>query len=148
MAGKIWELAAIEKLRKLAYSGRMSAQEIGLELGVSRSSVIAKMKRNGIPSKFIETRSTIIQNQKKPKYQKILKTKPNMQYVNHESFNSPTMYSQTLLELDYNSCHWPVQDKAGIAHLFCGLPCEGSYCNYHKGIAYENPTQLPVQTAR
>jgi len=44
----------------------------------------------------------------------------------------------TLLSLKHGECHFAVtpHDAAPDAHLFCGLPADGIYCDHHKGICH------------
>lgn len=45
---------------------------------------------------------------------------------------------QPMAMLSPRRCRYAVNDAApGETHLFCGLPSEGSWCPYHRGLVYQ-----------
>lgn len=44
-----------------------------------------------------------------------------------------------LMELDWNTCRWPIGDVQQPGFGFCGVPSIGgqSYCRHHHGLAYQ-----------
>lgn len=53
----------------------------------------------------------------------------------------PIGQRRTLLELNEETCRWPIGDPAGADFFFCGgKPIAGlPYCGYHSRVAYQPP---------
>jgi GcrA cell cycle regulator len=51
----------------------------------------------------------------------------------------PIGQRRTLLELNEDTCRWPIGDPATTEFFFCGgKPLDGlPYCNYHSRAAYQ-----------
>lgn len=134
MPGKYWDTEREGRLRELALKGNLSAAEMGKDLGVSRNSIIAKMQRLGIPSKYFDTKANMRKKIIKKK-KEVKQTKPDTKYINHDSFNCPTSTSKKMIDLSLNECKWAVYGNLPIEYLFCADYTEGSYCEYHTGLS-------------
>lgn len=144
MPGKKWTPERELILKELAKKGTLNASEIGYQLGVSRDSVIGKMQRLGITSIYVEQKSRRIKEKNITKRFKVTRheSKPDMKFMNHPSFHSPTPTSRPLSEI-HNECLWCVQDKP---KLFCGEPIhKGHYCKEHYQIAYKKVSLSEAQ---
>lgn len=134
MPGKYWNKELEDRLMQLASNGRLSAAEIGEDLGMTRNSVIAKMKRMEIPSKY----------KKPPSKSKIIKkimkfkkhNKPDTKVLDHPSFNSPTSKAKRMIDLGVFECRWAVCGDKPSEYLFCGEHADGPYCQDHKELSY------------
>lgn len=164
----VWSGALLEKLKELndkAMSSSQIASEINSLFGCqfSRSAIIGARHRQGltIPEKSTWTleqrlayggggyrRTT---GEKKPrvrsgpsqrgKWQRIRVVAAADEYKDAPSIEDmeiPLEQRKTLLQLDSNTCHWPVGDPQNRNFFFCGgeaLP-EKPYCAGHCRVAY------------
>ena len=62
----------------------------------------------------------------------------------------PIGQRRTLLELNEDTCRWPIGDPASAEFFFCGgKPLTGlPYCAYHSRVAYQPATDAPRRDRR
>jgi GcrA cell cycle regulator len=144
----VWSDERVELLKKLWADG-LSASQIAGELdGITRNAVIGKVHRLGLCTRI---KSPSTPRVRKPRAHMlrtnrivrgatasapVLKAEPPEELV---ECDIPFGQRRTLLELDDDTCHWPVGDPATAEFFFCGgKPLNGlPYCNYHSRISYQ-----------
>jgi GcrA cell cycle regulator len=150
-----WSDDRVEQLKKLWEAG-LSASQIAAELGnVTRNAVIGKVHRLGLSGRAKSPTTSVPRPRKARPAQHIIRiTRPVARgntalaqafEVEYEAdpiaFDNVVPMSQrkTLLELNEDTCHWPVGDPGSPDFFFCGgkslanLP----YCAHHSRIAYQ-----------
>jgi GcrA cell cycle regulator len=150
-----WTDERVEQLKKL-WSDGLSASQIAAELGgITRNAVIGKVHRLGLSGRAKSTSSTA-PRQRKPR------APSHMVRIGRSAIRGNTALAQayeieadiepelienvipigqrrTILELNEQTCRWPVGDPGSGDFFFCGgnalatLP----YCAYHSRIAYQ-----------
>ena len=148
-----WSDDRVEQLKKL-WEGGLSASQIAAELGnVTRNAVIGKVHRLGLSGRA-KSPSSSAPRVRKPRSHMMRVSRPSMRgntalalAFEMEQEPEPEMIEniipigqrRTLLELNENTCRWPIGDPATTEFFFCGgkpltaLP----YCNYHSRVAYQ-----------
>jgi GcrA cell cycle regulator len=153
-----WTDERVEQLKKL-WSDGLSASQIAAELGgITRNAVIGKVHRLGLSGRT-KAPSSSAPRQRKPR-------SPHMLRVARPAVRGNTALAQAyaydyeadvepapvenvipmgqrrhLLELNEQTCRWPIGDPSMQDFYFCGghavtgLP----YCAYHSRIAYQPP---------
>jgi GcrA cell cycle regulator len=125
------DIATLRALRAVGLSGSAIAERMGR----TRSAVIGKMSRLGIP--VPATRIQLPRKPREPKMQlpQFIKTifGPRLPPVPPQPLPPNPV---TLFELEAGMCRYPVNDVGPF--LFCGAPQikDCSYCGEHKRLAY------------
>jgi GcrA cell cycle regulator len=153
-----WTDERVEQLKKL-WSDGLSASQIAAELGgITRNAVIGKVHRLGLSGRT-KAPSSSAPRQRKPRATHMLRVaRPAVRgntalaqafAYDYEMEAEPTQVEnvvpigqrRTLLELNEQTCKWPIGDPATSEFYFCGGPSVGSlpYCAYHSRIAYQPP---------
>ena len=149
----MWTDAAIETLRQMALEGK-SASTIAAVLGApSRNAVIGKVHRLGLSGRAKST-STGAARPRKARAPSMLRigrvairgnTALAHAYEIEEAEPGlienviPIGQRRTLLELNEQTCRWPIGDPSAGDFFFCGgntvtgLP----YCAFHSRVAYQ-----------
>ncbi|MGB6538314.1 MAG: GcrA family cell cycle regulator [Xanthobacteraceae bacterium] len=150
-----WTDERVELLRKLWTDG-LSASQIAGELGgVTRNAVIGKVHRLGLSGRAKSTGAGVPRPRKSRSTSPMLRIGRNALRGNTALAHAyefdlepepepidnviPIAQRRTLLELNEQTCHWPVGDPGNGDFFFCGgnsvtgLP----YCAYHARIAYQ-----------
>ena len=152
-----WTDERVELLKKL-WSDGLSASQIAAELGgITRNAVIGKVHRLGLSGRAKSTSSTA------PRPRKA--RSPSMLRIGRPAIRGNTALAhayevepeaepelldniipigqrRTILELNDQTCHWPVGDPGSADFFFCGgntldgLP----YCAHHSRVAYQPPS--------
>ena len=150
-----WSDDRVEQLKKLWESG-LSASQIAAELGnVTRNAVIGKVHRLGLSGRA-KSSSSASPRPRKPR------SPSHMLRIGRASIRGNTALAhaydfeleaepelidniipigqlRTILELNEQTCRWPVGDPGSNDFFFCGgntvagLP----YCAYHSRVAYQ-----------
>jgi GcrA cell cycle regulator len=153
-----WTDERVETLKKLWTDG-LSASQIAAELGgITRNAVIGKVHRLGLAGRA-KSPSTAQPRARKPR------THPHLLRVHRPSIRGNTALAhafeidlepepelvdnviplgqrRSLLELNEDTCRWPIGDPGTADFFFCGgraisgLP----YCSHHSRIAYQPPS--------
>lgn len=134
MGRRSWTQESIDLLRSMWNCGHSGGQ-IGLELGVTRNSVIGKAHRMGLskPREFRHDPAKRLWAEIAPPIPgsvdvPILAPMPAPELNRH----------LILMELTDNSCRWPIGDPLHEDFAFCGAtkPDDRQYCDEHSRIAY------------
>lgn len=153
-----WTDERVEQLKKL-WSDGLSASQIAAELGgITRNAVIGKVHRLGLSGRT-KAPSTSAPRPRKPRATHMLRVsrpvaRGNTALAHAYAYDYeveaeqapvenviPMGQRRTLLELNEQTCRWPIGDPATQDFYFCGgqaltaLP----YCAYHSRIAYQPP---------
>ena len=153
-----WTDERVEQLKKL-WSDGLSASQIAAELGgITRNAVIGKVHRLGLSGRT-KAPSASTPRPRKPRTTHMLRVSRPVVRGNTALAHSfaydyeveaeqapvenviPMGQRRTLLELNEQTCRWPIGDPATQDFYFCGghalttLP----YCAYHSRIAYQPP---------
>ena len=149
-----WTDERVELLKKLWADG-LSASQIAAELGgITRNAVIGKVHRLGLSGRAKSTSSGAPRPRK-------ARSPSHMLRIGRSSIRGNTALAhayeideaepelidniipigqrRTLLELNEQTCRWPVGDPGSTEFFFCGgnavtgLP----YCAYHSRVAYQ-----------
>ena len=153
-----WTDERVEQLKKLWESG-LSASQIAAELGnITRNAVIGKVHRLGLSGRAKSPTSSIPRQRKVRPSQHMVRIQRPMSRGNtalahafetepeHDpvAFDNvvPMNQRKTLLELNEETCHWPVGDPGSADFFFCGGKSLSSlpYCAHHSRIAYQPAT--------
>lgn len=151
-----WTDERVEQLKKLWTDG-LSASQIAAELGgITRNAVIGKVHRLGLSGRA-KSRSSAAPRPRKPRQTHMLRVSrasirgnTALAYAYDLDVDAepepieniiPIGQRRTLLELNEETCRWPIGDPATQDFFFCGgKPIEGlPYCSYHSRIAYQPP---------
>jgi GcrA cell cycle regulator len=148
-----WTDERVELLKKLWADG-LSASQIAAELGgVTRNAVIGKVHRLGLSGRA-KSPSSGMPRQHKPRTHMLRVARPVTRGANAlalaydmEPEPEPELIDniipmgqrRTLLELNENTCRWPIGDPATTDFFFCGgKPLVGvPYCHHHSRVAYQ-----------
>ncbi len=152
-----WTDERVEMLKKLWADG-LSASQIAGELGgITRNAVIGKVHRLGLAGRA-KSPSAAQPRARKPRTHSHLlrvhrpsirgntalahafeiEVEPEPEFVDNII---PLGQRRTLLELNEDTCRWPIGDPGSVDFFFCGgrtiagLP----YCSHHSRIAYQPP---------
>ena len=150
-----WTDERVETLKRLWAEG-LSASQIAAELGgITRNAVIGKVHRLGLSGRAKSPTSAAPRPRK-------ARPHPHMLRVSRPQVRGNTALAQafefdvepepelvdnviplgqrrTLLELNEDTCRWPIGDPGNADFYFCGghaitgLP----YCTYHSRVAYQ-----------
>ncbi len=152
-----WTDERVETLKKLWTDG-LSASQIAAELGgVTRNAVIGKVHRLGLSGRA-KSPSAAPPRARKPRPHSHLLRVPRPSLRGNTALAHayeidvepepevidnviPLGQRRSLLELNEETCHWPIGDPGSADFFFCGgrtvsgLP----YCAHHSRIAYQPP---------
>ncbi len=153
-----WTDERVETLKKLWGDG-LSASQIAAELGgITRNAVIGKVHRLGLSGRA-KSATSAAPRPRKPRSQHMLRvSRPAMrgntalaQAFEYEVEAEPELVEniiplgqrRTLLELNEDTCRWPIGDPGSADFYFCGgqAPTAGPYCAYHSRLAYQPSNQ-------
>src|SRR6185312_10450203 len=148
-----WTDERVELLKKLWADG-LSASQIAGELGgITRNAVIGKVHRLGLSGRA-KSPSSSTPRARKPRSHMLRVSRPSIRGNNalalaydmepeHDPEPIETVIPleqrRTLLELNEETCRWPIGDPSGTDFYFCGgksvtgLP----YCAHHSRVAYQ-----------
>src|SRR5947209_815651 len=152
-----WSDDRVEQLKKLWESG-LSASQIAAELGaVTRNAVIGKVHRLGLAGRAKAPSSAAPRARKPRAHSHALRPgRPSLrgntalaQAYELDFEPQPELIDniiplgqrRSLLELNDETCRWPIGDPGQADFFFCGgqtitgLP----YCAYHSRVAYQPP---------
>ncbi len=147
-----WTDERVELLKKLWADG-LSASQIAAELGgITRNAVIGKVHRLGLSGRA-KSPSSASPRPRKPRQSHMMRMprargNTALAYAYDLDVEAepepidniiPIGQRRTLLELNEDTCRWPIGDPASPEFFFCGgKPVEGvPYCGYHARIAYQ-----------
>lgn len=151
-----WTDERVEQLKKL-WSDGLSASQIAAELGgITRNAVIGKVHRLGLSGRT-KAPSSSAPRQRKPRATHMLRvSRPAVRgntalaqafAYDYEMDVEPAQVEnvvpigqrRTLLELNEQTCKWPIGDPATDDFWFCGLPSLPGkpYCEAHVGVAFQ-----------
>ena len=149
-----WTDERVETLKKLWGDG-LSASQIAGELGgITRNAVIGKVHRLGLSGRA-KSPSSASPRPRKPRPQHMMRvSRPAVrgntalaQAFDYEVEPEPELVEnviplgqrRTLLELNEDTCRWPIGDPGTAEFYFCGGQSitTGPYCGYHSRIAYQ-----------
>ncbi|ARP98655.1 GcrA family cell cycle regulator [Pseudorhodoplanes sinuspersici] len=153
-----WTDERVEQLKKL-WSDGLSASQIAAELGgITRNAVIGKVHRLGLSGRT-KAPSASAPRPRKPRTTHMLRVarpvvRGNTALAHAYAYDYevepeqapvenvvPMGQRRTLLELNEQTCRWPIGDPATQDFYFCGGHALTSlpYCAYHSRIAYQPP---------
>jgi GcrA cell cycle regulator len=150
-----WTDDRVEQLKKLWEAG-LSASQIAAELGnITRNAVIGKVHRLGLSGRAKSPSSAVPRQRKVRPAQHMMRINRPVSRGNTalaqafevEAEPDPIAYDNVvpmsqrlnLLELNENTCHWPVGDPSSPDFFFCGGKALASlpYCAHHSRVAYQ-----------
>ncbi|MEO1065954.1 MAG: GcrA family cell cycle regulator [Pseudomonadota bacterium] len=155
-----WTEDRVETLKKLWMDG-LSASQIALELGgVTRNAVIGKVHRLGLSGRGKTSTSSrprqprASQTTSRPRTQTggtvgnaALKMTPDAspdiapapRPQRFEELVIPITERANIMQLNENTCRWPIGDPTEDGFHFCGRKADDGvpYCSYHRRIAYQ-----------
>jgi GcrA cell cycle regulator len=153
--GETWSDDRVELLKKLWADG-LSASQIAAELGgITRNAVIGKVHRLGLSGRAKSPSNSTPRPRKARASTHMLRVaRPSMRGntalahdYDMEFEPEPEMLDniiplgqrRTILELNEDTCRWPIGDPGNADFFFCGgRPTAGMpYCAYHARIAYQ-----------
>ena len=155
MTTMTWTDERVEQLKKLWADG-LSASQIAAQLGnITRNAVIGKVHRLGLSGRA-KSPSTSAPRPRKPRSASHMLriSRPSMRgntalahAYEMELEPDPVPYDnvipigqrRTLLELNEDTCRWPIGDPGSAEFFFCGGNTVTSlpYCAYHSRVAYQ-----------
>jgi GcrA cell cycle regulator len=153
-----WTDERVETLKRLWAEG-LSASRIATELGgITRNAVIGKVHRLGLSGRAKSPSAATARPRKARQPAQMLR-------VSHGSIRGNTALAQvyqleiepepdlvdnviplgqrrSLLELNEDTCRWPIGDPGSAEFFFCGGQTVTSlpYCAYHSRLAYQPPS--------
>lgn len=146
-----WSEALEARLADLWMQG-VSGSLIAEQIGKTRSAVMGKVNRLGLPMRKTETSVTPTRKPRAPRAKKPKVQRPpspetlarlaviaaRQVTVPVADMAIPLEQRKTLLELTPSCCKWPVGDPAQEGFFFCGGVAEmsGPYCPAHARRAY------------
>jgi len=148
-----WTDERVELLKKLWADG-LSASQIAGELGgITRNAVIGKVHRLGLSGRA-KSPSSSAPRVRKPRSHMLRVSRSSMRgntalalaYDMESELEPepvelviPVEQRRSLLELNENTCRWPIGDPSGPEFYFCGgTPITGlPYCAHHSRVAYQ-----------
>jgi len=148
-----WTDERVELLKKLWADG-LSASQIAGELGgITRNAVIGKVHRLGLSGRA-KSASSSAPRVRKPRSHMLrvgrtmsrgnaalalafeMEPEPEPELIENII---PIGQRRTLLELNEDTCRWPIGDPGSADFFFCGGQTVTSlpYCSYHSRVAYQ-----------
>jgi GcrA cell cycle regulator len=145
----LWSDALVARLSELWLSGTTSG-EIGRRMGISRSSVMGKLRRldllcrdrPGMPAVRRPARLLLKSSEQVSKRTNKRPLPPPVPIPVAPPPPLPPIGSFDLLELRHGHCRWP-SDGDGPRWTFCGAPqaFDSSYCSEHHAMAHSRGSQ-------
>ncbi len=133
-----WTVERVAQLHQLVADG-LSGGQIGAALGVTRNTIIGKVRRLGLSLLHAKTPP-------KPRVPRKRARLPWQPKIIHQPFPTeatdlppePVANPVTLMQLNEHTCRWPVHQDGETA-LFCGAaPLAGTpYCSHHNHIGHQ-----------
>ena len=151
-----WTDERVENLKKLWADG-LSASQIAAELGgITRNAVIGKVHRLGLSGRAKSPSSASPRPRKARSPHMLRVSRPAMRgntalahaydfevEQEHALVENiiPLGQRRTLLELNEDTCRWPIGDPGSTEFFFCGGQALNAlpYCSYHSRVAYQPP---------
>lgn len=144
-----WTSARVELLKHLVEVEKLSARQIGDQMGVSRCAIIGKVHRAGLrlhrkkgPQPFMGKRVS----ERARKFPFLVQQR-ELKPPQIPTVPIPEFKSIGIVEVAPDQCRFPVLN-IGANHLFCGADDElgKPFCPYHCGIVYIRANRpLPEQ---
>ena len=153
-----WTDERVEMLKKLWTDG-LSASQIAAELGgITRNAVIGKVHRLGLSGRAKSPSSAAPRPRKARAHPHMLRvSRPAIRgntalahAYDYEMEPEPELIDnvipigqrRTLLELNEDTCRWPIGDPGSSDFFFCGGQTMASlpYCAHHSRVAYQPAT--------
>jgi GcrA cell cycle regulator len=150
-----WTDERVEMLKKLWADG-LSASQIAAELGgITRNAVIGKVHRLGLSGRAKSPSSAAARPRKTRTHTQVLRVaRPAMRgntalahAFEYELADEPEQLAnvipigqrRTILELNEETCRWPIGDPGSSEFFFCGGPSLTAlpYCAFHSRVAYQ-----------
>jgi GcrA cell cycle regulator len=150
-----WTDERVEMLKKLWADG-LSASQIAAELGgITRNAVIGKVHRLGLSGRAKSPSSSAPRQRKARAHPHMLRvSRPAMRgntalahAYEYEMEQEPELLDniipmgqrRTILELNEDTCRWPIGDPGSADFFFCGGQTVTSlpYCTHHSRVAYQ-----------
>ena len=149
-----WTDERVENLKKLWADG-LSASQIAAELGgITRNAVIGKVHRLGLSGRAKSPSSASPRPRKARSPHMLRVSRPAMRgntalahaydfevEQEHALVENiiPLGQRRTLLELNEDTCRWPIGDPSSTEFFFCGGQALNAlpYCSYHSRVAYQ-----------
>ena len=150
-----WTDERVETLKKLWTAG-LSASQVAVELGgITRNAVIGKVHRLGLSGRAKSPSSAAPRPRKARPHAHMLRVsrpqvrgntalaqaydldvEPEPELIDNVI---PLGQRRTLLELNEDTCRWPIGDPGNADFYFCGGHAITSlpYCAYHSRVAYQ-----------
>ena len=152
-----WTDERVETLKKLWADGLSTSQIAGVLGGITRNAVIGKVHRLGLAGRAKSPTAAQQRPRKSRAHSHLMRVhRPSIRgntALAHafeiELDSEPELVDniiplgqrRTLLELNEDTCRWPIGDPGSADFFFCGgrtitgLP----YCSHHSRIAYQPP---------
>lgn len=145
-----WTDARETELRLMCASPeRPSAGDMGIQLGVSRNTIIGKVARLGLmlPNHGSYNSHSGGRPRKSPERKTRFYAPPTQPEPTPEPIDPPIPFDGkgvTLFELWEGTCRFPIGDPADPSFFFCGRQPHGAspYCRLHHVVCYQ-PHQPP-----
>ncbi|MFL6796730.1 MAG: GcrA family cell cycle regulator [Xanthobacteraceae bacterium] len=150
-----WTDERVETLKKLWAEGLSASQIAGELSGTTRNAVIGKVHRLGLSGRAKSPSSTA-PRPRKQRNQVLRLTRPAVRGntalahayevevdLEPELVDNviPMGQRRSLLELNEDTCRWPIGDPGSADFFFCGGQTLTSlpYCSHHSRVAYQPP---------
>lgn len=141
--GRPWGEAEDSKLTQLWAEG-LTGEQIGQVLGRSRSAVLGRIHRKGLPLRK-EIGATAAQKmhriraRRRTALRQPLKAKPNAKPPTlppEEPEDLKPLFSVSLMQLNEFTCRYPIGDPQEPGFTFCGRTCSDTYCTGHRKLCF------------
>lgn len=135
-----------------------SANEIGARIGRSRNAVIGVVHRDkGLKAigfarrpgdqvgcgKHQRNGTRPVRRQQPRQVAPRSIPRPSAKSTREPKQSEPQLAGRPQASLRANQCQYAVNDAGrGETHLFCGLPSDGMWCEFHRGLVYQPNTSL------
>jgi hypothetical protein len=136
-----WDEEKVANMLKLLNEGA-STRVAAVALGTTRNAVIGKMHRlglrvgsyNGWGKKAAEAQAKK-QHRYRPRlsmFDMVIRPRPVIKFKKVPKVEVPGARACTLMDLDHNTCRWPLWCDDGEERLYCGASVDGkTYCTDH-----------------
>lgn len=141
----MWSDERMATLKRLV-TERLTATEIGAEMGIGRGAVIGKLQRMGVPlsgahggpKRPSPRHAPTTSNLPRPR-KKLVKPPSPTPDIEPELTDLPPDQSDfacTIHDLRDDTCRWPLGEPTHDMR-YCGSPAKRVYCGRHRAIAYK-----------
>lgn len=125
--------------------GGHSADQIAKALGegFTRKAVLGKAFRLKLPRLTARVTPEKAKRERKPREARPPRQRPLLRLVidNTPDIDTPIEQRCSLMDLNKDTCRWPVGDVGAVGFFFCGAPSAGfTYCPKHHVRAYKERT--------